>query len=56
LVVRAYETEGRPARATIELPLVGRTIEAELGPAEVKTFRVARDSDAPVRETNLLEW
>ena len=56
LVVRAYETAGRPARATIELPLVGRTIEADFGPAEVKTFRVPRDPDIPIEETNLLEW
>ncbi len=56
LVVRAYESAGRAARATIELPLVGRTIEADFGPAEIKTFRVPRDSAAPVVETNLLEW
>jgi alpha-mannosidase len=56
LVVRAYESSGRPARAMIELPLVGRTIEAEFGPAEIKTFRVPRDPASPIRETNLLEW
>ncbi len=56
LVVRAYETAGRAARAAIELPLVGRTIEAEFGPAEIKTFRVPRASDADVVETDLLEW
>ncbi|MBA3364412.1 MAG: alpha-mannosidase [Actinobacteria bacterium] len=56
LVVRAYESAGRPARVSIELPLVKRTIEAEFGPAEVKTFRVPRDPDAPVLQTTLLEW
>jgi alpha-mannosidase len=56
LVVRAYESSGRRARATIELPLVGRSIEAEFGAAEIKTFRVPRDAASPVTETNLLEW
>jgi alpha-mannosidase len=56
LVVRAYESTGRSARATIELPLVGRTIEADFGPAEIKTFRVPRDPKSPWAETNLLEW
>jgi alpha-mannosidase len=56
LVVRAYESAGRPARAAIELPLVERTIEAEFGAHEIKTFRVPRDPELPVSETSLLEW
>jgi alpha-mannosidase len=56
LVVRAYESEGRPARARIELPLLGRTIEADFGASEIKTFRVPRDVDGDVVETSLLEW
>ena len=56
LVLRAYESSGRPASASIELPLVGRTIAVELGPAEIKTFKVPRDPEAPAVETNLLEW
>jgi alpha-mannosidase len=56
LVVRAYESAGAPARATLELPLVGRAIDAEFGPAEIKTFRVPRDPEHPVVETSLLEW
>jgi alpha-mannosidase len=57
LVVRAYESAGRPARASIALPLVGRTIEADFGAAEIKSFRVPRDpAAAAVVETNLLEW
>ena len=56
LVVRAHETTGRRAHARIELPLVDRTIEAEFGPSEIKTFVVPRDRDRPVAETNLLEW
>jgi alpha-mannosidase len=56
LVVRAYETAGRAARLTFELPLVGRTIEADFAPHEIKTFRVPRTADEPVAEVNLLEW
>jgi alpha-mannosidase len=56
LIVRGYETAGRPARATIELPLVERTIEAEFGAHEIKTFKVPRDPEAAVAETSLLEW
>jgi alpha-mannosidase len=56
LVVRAYESAGRPARATVDLPLVGRSIDAEFGANEIKTFRVPRDAGEPVTEVNLLEW
>jgi alpha-mannosidase len=56
LIVRAYETAGRASRATIALPLAGRTIEAEFAAYEVKTFRIPRDPEAPVVETDLLEW
>jgi alpha-mannosidase len=54
LVVRAYESTGRPARATIAL--TGRTIAADFGPAEIKTFLVPRERAGEVVETNLLEW
>jgi alpha-mannosidase len=54
MVVRAYETTGRPAEATIEV--LGRTVTASFGPAEVKTFRVPRDPAAPVTEVDLIEW
>jgi len=55
-VVRAYESAGRDVDAHIELPLLGRAIHARFGANEIKTFFVPRDGDAPVRETNLLEW
>jgi alpha-mannosidase len=54
-VLRAFESVGRPARASIRLPLVGRTIDASFGANEIKTFFVPRDAAEPVRETNLLE-
>ena len=56
VIVRAYESSGRAARATIELPFLERTIAADFGAAEIKTFVVPRDPSAPVAETNLLEW
>jgi alpha-mannosidase len=56
VVVRAYESTGRAAEASIELPLLGRTIEAHFDASELKTFRVPRDPGAPVVETDLLEW
>jgi alpha-mannosidase len=55
-VVRAFESSGRPARASIELPLLGRTIAAEFGANEIKTFLVPRDQSQPVVETDLLEF
>jgi len=55
LIVRAYESAGRPAEATIELPLLGRSIQAVFAPTEIKTFRVPLDPARPVRETDLLE-
>jgi alpha-mannosidase len=54
-IVRAYETSGRARRAVIELPVLGRTIDAEFGANEIKTFRIPRDAAEPVAETDLLE-
>jgi alpha-mannosidase len=55
LVVRAVETTGRHAHARIELPLLGRVIEADFGPSRIRTFRVPA-GDGPIRETDLIEW
>jgi alpha-mannosidase len=54
LVVRAYESTGRPAGARLEV--LGRPIEAQFGPAEIKTFRLPLDPEAAAVETDLLEW
>jgi alpha-mannosidase len=51
-VVRAYESAGRASRARIEV--LGRTIDADLGANEIKTFVVPHDG-GDVRETDLLE-
>ncbi|MFC7549302.1 alpha-mannosidase [Plantactinospora sp. GCM10030261] len=55
LVVRAVESTGRPGRARIELPLLGRVIETDFGPSQLRTFRVPRDG-GEVRELDLIEW
>jgi alpha-mannosidase len=52
-VVRAYESAGRGGVA--RFVFLGRAIEAEFGPHEIKTFVVPRDG-GNVRETDLLEW
>lgn len=54
VVVRAYETAGTGGEATIEV--LGRTVTAEFGPAEIKTFLVPGDAAEPVVETDLIEW
>jgi alpha-mannosidase len=55
LVVRAVETTGRPGRARIELPVLGRVIEADFGASQIRTFRVPVDGGA-IREVDLVEW
>ncbi|GIG90719.1 alpha-mannosidase [Plantactinospora endophytica] len=54
-VVRGYETAGNPARATIDLPFLGRTVTAEFGAHEIRTLLVPRSPDRPVVEGDLLE-
>ena len=56
VILRAHESAGVPVTASIGLPLLGRTVTADFGPHEIKTFRIPRDPDQPVVETNLLEW
>lgn len=55
LIVRAVETSGRPARASIAVPMLGRRLAAEFGPHQIRTFRVPLDG-GPARETDLIEW
>jgi hypothetical protein len=57
LVVRAYETAGRPVEAaTIDLSLLGRRVRTSFGANQIRTFRVPLAHGEPVVETNLLEW
>lgn len=54
-VVRGYETAGATASATVDLPLLERTVTAEFDPYEIKTLLVPRDRTLPVVEADLLE-
>jgi alpha-mannosidase len=53
LIVRAVESTGRPGRARIEVPVAGRVVEADFGPGQIRTFRIAKDR---VAEVDLIEW
>jgi alpha-mannosidase len=55
LILRAYETDKVATRAAIRLGPWGRTVEADFGPCEIKTFRIPGDPAAPVVETNMIE-
>ena len=55
VVVRAIETRGEPGRSRIELPMLGRTIEEDFGPSQLRTFVVPSDPTAPIREVDLIE-
>jgi len=55
LIVRAVECAGRSARARLELPIVGRTIEADFAPHQIRTFRVPLGA-GPVIDVDLIEW
>jgi alpha-mannosidase len=62
LILRAYETTGAQTHATLRLPRWGAEIEADFGPAEIKTFRIpiatgaSRVDAAEIREVGILEW
>lgn len=55
LIVRAVETHHYKTKGVIQLPHWNRTISAEFAPGEIKTFRIPKDPQKPVVETNLLE-
>ena len=54
LVVRGYETAGRPAKTLLHMPAFDKTLEIAFAPHEIKTLRIEPESWT-VRETNLLE-
>ena len=56
LILRAFETSGAFAHASIRLPKLGREIEANFGANEIKTFFIPFDAPKAIMETNLLEW
>jgi alpha-mannosidase len=56
VVLRGYETAGRPAEVSIELPFLGRRAETVFKPSEVKTLLIPSSSEAAITEVDLLEW
>lgn len=56
VVLRAYESVGRPERLTVDLAFLGRTVEADFAPHEIKTLLVPVDPEQPVRDVDLLEY
>ncbi len=46
-VLRAFETEGTPTAAEIDLPFAKNKVTASFGPQEIKTFFVPFDGGAP---------
>jgi alpha-mannosidase len=54
LIIRCYETAGRPTKASLDLGLVKRRWTGNFHPLEIKTLRVPRDG-GEIREVNVLE-
>ena len=54
LIVRCYETEGKPAATVVDLPFAHARWSGTIRPFEIKTLRVARTSGT-VSEVNGLE-
>jgi alpha-mannosidase len=54
LIIRCYETAGRPANATLDLGLVNRRWTGNFRPLEIKTLRVPL-TGGEIREVNVLE-
>jgi alpha-mannosidase len=55
VIVRAVETTGQESAVRLELPLLGRVIDATFGPYQIRTFCVPADPSRPIAETDLLE-
>lgn len=56
LIIRLYETTNNETTAKIRLRKWDREIEATFKPSEIKTFRVPKNKNEPIVETNFLEW
>ena len=55
VVVRIVETAGRAGHARLSLPGLRRELAFEIGPFEIRTFRVPIEADGEPIETDLLE-
>ena len=54
IIIRAYETGGRPVRATLEIGMMKRRWSGNFRPLEIKTLRVPVEG-GEIREVNVLE-
>lgn len=54
LILRCYETNGQPAKVTLDLTFLKRRWSGTFRPFEIKTLRVPL-AGGPIREVNLLE-
>jgi alpha-mannosidase len=55
LVIRVVETAGRGATATIRLPTLDQTLAFDIGPFQIRTFRIPADPAIAPIETDLIE-
>lgn len=55
LIVRGYESAGRPTRATVKLPYLGLAFQADFGAHALKTWRITPGSQPRIEEVDLLE-
>ncbi|MEQ4722748.1 glycoside hydrolase family 38 C-terminal domain-containing protein [Nonomuraea sp. B19D2] len=55
LVVRAVESTGRAALATLDIPLARIRLTADFGPNQIRTFRIPLDDPLSAVETDLVE-
>lgn len=55
LILRLYESAKRKTKTSISIPSLGRVIETEFSPYEIKTLRVPRDYKQEAAETDMLE-
>jgi alpha-mannosidase len=55
LIVRGYESAGRPTRATLRMPQLGVTWRADFGAHEIKSWRVTFGAQPVVEEVDFLE-
>lgn len=56
LIIRLFETSKLKTETEIYLPKFNRSFKVAFGPSEIKTFRIPKDEDKPITETNLIEW
>jgi alpha-mannosidase len=56
LIIRLYETHKVETEVEINLPKFNRSFTTVFKPSEIKTFRIPKEADKQIKETNLIEW